>query len=366
MSDVGAFPRDLALAEVMDSLGLLVCGLDGAGTIRLFNRQCEALTGIERDAAVGRSWLAVFTRGHQDDDVMGLWRRAAQGDPVEPHEMLCRMGRRLRWHFSRWDRAEPGEGVAAVDAWLWAVGFDLTREREALARARHAERMAALGHLSAGLAHEIRNPLNSAALQLAVAERALARSGAADCAPAADAVGRAVGEIERAAALLDDFLAFARPLPMTLNPVHLRDVVAKAVERVRPNAAAAMVMLELAPGDDVTIAIDPDRVEGAVVNLLTNAVDAAAGAPGGGRVTARLMGRANATAIEIWDNGPGLPSLDAPIFDPFFTTKQGGTGLGLAIVERVVSDHGGTLAVERVAGQTVFRMTLPLSAGIPA
>ena len=248
---------------------------------------------------------------------------------------------------------------------MWAVGFDLTHEREALARARHAERMAALGHLSAGLAHEIRNPLNSAALQLAVAERILARSSGSDCGPVGDAVGRAVGEIERAAALLDDFLVFARPQPVTLTRVGLRAVAASAVDRVRPAAATAGVALELAPGDEVTVAIDPDRVEGAIVNLLTNAIDAAAGTAGGGRVTARVIARAMATTVEIWDDGPGLASLDAPIFDPFFTTKSGGTGLGLAIVERVVADHGGTLAVERVADQTVFRMTLPLAAGIP-
>ena len=366
MIDVIAAP-DAPLTEVMDSLDLLVCGLDGAGTIRLFNRRCEALTGIGRDAAVGQRWLSMFDRGSRHDDVVALWRRAARGEPVEPHEALCRTGRRLRWHFSCWLRgAGEGAGAVAADPWLWAIGFDVTYEREALARSRHAARMAALGHLSAGLAHEIRNPLNSAALQLAVAERALARTASPDCAPVAAAVERAVGEIERAAALLDDFLLFARPRPIALCRADLREVCAQAVERVGPAAAVAGVQLELAPGDDATIEMDPDRVEDAIVNLLTNAVDAAALGRGPGRVAARVIVHRNSATVEVEDDGPGLPSADAPIFDPFFTTKPGGTGLGLAIVERVVADHGGTLSAERVADTTIFRLSLPIAMGVSA
>jgi nitrogen-specific signal transduction histidine kinase len=84
--------------------------------------------------------------------------------------------------------------------------------------------------------------------------------------------------------------------------------------------------------------------------------------PGGGRLTCRAVRTPRAAVIEIEDDGPGLPSPEAPIFDPFFSTKPKGTGLGLAIAHRIVTDHDGVLDVSSHPGKTVFRITLPLQA----
>ena len=345
--------------DVIDGLEVLICGLDAAGTILVFNRPCELATGVPRDRALGTSWLELFAIGDRHEHVLSLWGQAATGRPSGPYEALCRNRRSLRWQFSRWDRLDPAP-VA-----LWAVGFDITEERKALARAREADRMAALGNLVSGLTHELRNPLNGALLQLALAERHQARDHDGATTPTSHAIGQASAEIRRISALLDDFLVFARPLPIHLERLDTRRLVERAVERGRAKALAAGVSVALEPGEEAEAEVDATRVGAAVYHLIANAIDAAAEARVR-EVRVRLEACGNAIAIEVADRGAGLPTNDAPIFEPFYTTKQGGTGLGLAIVESVAADHDGKISHARSNGETVFRLELPIVGGAGA
>ena len=340
------------LHEVIDGLEVLICGLDEQGKIHVFNRPCERLTGLPRGEALGKSWLEMFALDERHDHVMALWSQAREESPAGPYEALYRNGRSLRWQFSRWER----DRMSPVS--LWAVGIDVTHEREALVRARELERMGALGNLVAGLTHELRNPLNGAVLQLTLADRNLAR---ATVAPAVAAIAQARFELQRIAALLDDFLMFVRPQPIHLERTDVRRIVARAVERSAPKAQAGAVSVVIEPGAESLAEVDATRVEAAAYHLLANAIDAASATDHEARV--RLAVRGNMTAIEVEDHGAGLPE-DAPIFEPFFTTKQGGTGLGLAIVQRAAADHGGTIAYERRGGATVFRLELPIVGGV--
>jgi PAS domain S-box-containing protein len=340
--------------ELIDGLEVFICGLDERGTILVFNRPCEHLTGLARDHAVGKSWLELFAIHERHDHVHELWSRATAGRPAGPYEALCRNGRSLRWQFSRWEQRHPS--IA-----LWAVGFDITDEREALARSRELERMVTLGNLVAGLTHELRNPLNGALLQLALAERHEVRKQGG-LTPTLEAIVQATGEIRRISMLLDDFLVFVRPLPINLERVGVRRIVERAIARGGAKAQAAAVTIVLEPGDEVAAEVDPVRVETAVYHLLANAIDAASELDAR-EVRIRLVVRGNAIVIEVEDRGPGLPSSDAPIFEPFFTTKQGGTGLGLTIVERVAAEHDGRISHERRDGATVFRLELQIVGG---
>jgi PAS domain S-box-containing protein len=343
--------------DIIDGLAALVCGLDAAGAILMFNRPCEELTGLSRDAALGLRWLDLFAIGERHGNVLALWHQARAGQQSAPFEALCRNGRSIRWRFTRWERPRPASLA------LWALGIDITEDREALVRARQLERMVALGNLVAGLAHELRNPLNGAMLQLVVAERHVARSNAPALAPATQAIAHATAEIRRLSALLDDFLLFARPLPVELQRVDVRTLVDLAVDRAAPKAQPAGVAISLAPGAPAVAEVDPSRVEGAIYHLLANAVEAAARAADR-EVRVAIELRGNTIAIEVADHGAGLPAEDAPIFDPFFTTKENSTGLGLAIVERVATDHGGAITYARHDGTTRFRLELPIVAGL--
>ena len=337
--------------DVIDGLAVFICGLDERGTILVFNRPCEQLTGLARDTAVGTSWLELFAAGERRDHVLALWTQATTGRPAGPYEALYRNGRSLRWQFSRWDRSDP-----AIK--LWAVGIDITEEREALARAREVDRIVQLGNLVSGLAHELRNPLNSALLQLTLAERHEARGQGSMAVP----IAQAAAEVRRISTLLDDFLVFVRPLPMNLERLDVRRIVERSIARAQAKALAADVIVVLEPGDEAGAEIDASRVEAGVYHLLANAIDAASVASLR-EARVRLVARSNAIVIEVEDRGAGVPPGDAPIFEPFFTTKAGGTGLGLAIVARVAADHDGQILHERRDGATVFRLELPIVGG---
>jgi PAS domain S-box-containing protein len=342
-----------AVADLVDRIALIVCGLDRGGTIVAANETCGRVTGLG-EAVIGRAWCEIFASAERADHVTRLWEAVTPHRGSDEFEALCRNGRRLRWQFSHWS--------VDHDAALCAVGVDITEERDRLARRRGLERVTALANLGAGLAHELRNPLNSASLQLTLAERKLARFAPPVAVGLAEPIAHALREIERAAALLEDFLAFARPQQLVPARVDVEVIVERAIARVHPHAAIGGVRIAIAAAAPLTAELDAARVEGALVQLLKNAIDAAADARAA-EVTVRWHNDGNAVILEVADRGAGLPSESAPIFDPFFTTKPAGTGLGLAIVERVAHDHGGTVEVERVDGETVFRLRLPLFAG---
>ena len=128
---------------------------------------------------------------------------------------------------------------------------------------------------------------------------------------------------------------------------------------VSAQAEAAHVTLACdLPSTDLNIQADQASLLQVLLNLLGNAIDATGTT--GGSVKLRVRRTPRAALIDVEDDGPGLPSPDAPIFDAFFSTKEGGTGLGLAITHRIVTDHGGSIAVTSLPGKTEFRVALPL------
>ncbi len=238
-----------------------------------------------------------------------------------------------------------------------------------LRRTLRAERLAAVGTLAAGLAHEVRNPLNSAALQLQVLRRRLDRDDVSK-----DSIGPVAGlveeEIRRLERLVNDFLSFARPRPLEQQPTALAELCQSVIALMEPEARAAGVTLQLEVAVGLpAVRLDPERLRQVLQNLLRNAIEAV---PHGGRATIRVRrsaddqpgptGRNLGIEIDVEDTGPGF-SEETPVFDAFFTTKPKGTGLGLSIVHRIVSDHGGTLRVRSQPGETCFTIFLPVTAG---
>ena len=335
---------------LVSGLPVIMCGLDRSGRIVVANDRCMEATGLSGDV-LGSDWRDLFAKSRHEV-IAELWKTVGPGKPVVEFEGLCCNGRRLRWQFSHW----PHDGESA----LWAVGLDVTEERAQQARKRGHERARSLANLGAGLAHELRNPLNSALLQLALAQRKLAREGREPT-----ELAEASREIHRAASVLEDFLVFARPQETTHQHVELGPIVDHALARTRDRADAAGVHLTSAGGPQVIAELDPARIERALVEVLTNAIDAAAGTPTPD-VTIRWTTSGNSLVLEVEDFGAGLPAPNAPVFDPFFTTKSTGTGLGLAIVDRVVADHGGVADIARAGSSTVFHMRLPLMLGAPS
>lgn len=236
----------------------------------------------------------------------------------------------------------------------------MTKERELERRARQNERLAAAGALAAGLAHEIRNPLNGASLHLSVLDRSLARSP--DVPPLArEATDVLRAEIKRLSGLVTGFLEVARPRPLARAAVDVNDLARSVAALLALEAEAQHKTLAIEPCPlPATAELDIERVKQVMINLVRNGLDAVGE---GGRVVVRVRRLPHHVEIDVEDDGRGIPDPAAPIFDAFYTTKERGTGLGLSIVHRIATDHGGDVRFDSRPGSTVFTVRIPADAG---
>ncbi|BDG03040.1 GAF domain-containing protein [Anaeromyxobacter oryzae] len=244
--------------------------------------------------------------------------------------------------------------VAAENARLYE---DLRRSYAELAHAQRQliqqERLAALGELSAVVAHEVRNPLGVIFNSLGSLRRMIRPQG--DAKMLLDIVGEEADRLNR---IVGDLLDFARPSTPTVRPEPLDRVVDEAVAAaLAQNQTPIQVRRE--PGELSLVPVDARLVRQAVLNVAVNAVQAM---PRGGTLTVRTQREDRAALLEIEDTGAGIPEeVRNRIFEPFFTTKASGTGLGLAVVKRIVDGHGGEVSVRSRPGMgTVFSLRFPL------
>ena len=231
------------------------------------------------------------------------------------------------------------------------------KEREAI-HSQLDERKRADG-LAAGLAHEIRNPLNGASLHLSVIERGLARSGDVP-APMREAAEVLRNEIRRLGSLVTDFLEVARPRPLVPVESDINALAQGVRVLLEAEAEAHGVSLMVEPfAFPVLLRVDVERTNQVLVNLVRNSLDAV---KVGGKVVIRVRRLPDHVEIDVADDGIGVADPNAPVFDPFYTTKDRGAGLGLSIVQRVVNDHGGEVSFSSQPGSTTFTVRLPCEA----
>jgi PAS domain S-box-containing protein len=335
----------------------LVVGIDAHGTIRLFNRTAQAITGYAEEDVLGASFVEVLIpeeHRHDDGAIVDALLTSAPMQRVEDGSLITRSGklRDIRWWFTRVEDGGPNDIV------LIATGADVTGTLAASRQLRQHERLVALGTLAAGLAHEIRNPLNGALLHVSFLKRALEQKHEApELLEAASVVG---DEIKRLARLVSEFLDFARPNPLTKRRTSVRAIVERALQSTAANAAQGSVTIDTdLPPHDLVVVADGPKLEQVVINIVENAIEALT-ARASGHIVVRARRQPRHVLVEIEDDGPGFSSPDAPIFDAFFSTKHSGTGLGLAITHRIVTDHGGTVDAESRPGRTCFRFTIPV------
>src|SRR5579885_967220 len=220
---------------------------------------------------------------------------------------------------------------------------------------RRADRLSALGELSAGLAHEIRNPLGSIEGAVQILRRQELPGDTRQ-----EFGDLAQKEVNRLKGLLTNFLDFARPQ----TPKRLLTDPSQLLESVRRLAAetarVSRVQVRVAPAENLPpVDIDPEQMKQVLLNLVINAVQAM---PGGGEILLRTARTPDAVLLEVQDEGVGIPPEDLErVFNPFVTTRPDGTGLGLSIAYQIVSQHGGHIAAHRnpARGMT-FSVTLPL------
>lgn len=223
-----------------------------------------------------------------------------------------------------------------------------------------SEKLASLGVLASGVAHEIRNPLTAIKARLYTHQKALPAGTPEykDC----DFIGEEITRLEH---IVRDFLDFARPSDPQLAPISPAALLREVQELLAPELRESAVDLAVADTVETAIQADAHQIKQVLINLVRNAAESI-GARGKITLRARKSRLAKdgprAVALEIEDTGGGIPpDVQKRLFDPFFTTKPSGTGLGLSIAARIVEKHGGALEFETQAGRgTTFRVILPI------
>jgi two-component system, NtrC family, sensor histidine kinase HydH len=228
--------------------------------------------------------------------------------------------------------------------------------REVEQAARRSDRLAALGQLTAGLAHELRNPLGT----IKASAELLQRNVATENEVSREMAGFIASEVDRTNSLVTRFLQFARPLKLSRDKSDLAQTLDRAITQVEREAKGAAIHKNYEP-ELAPFPFDAEMMERVFYNLILNAVQAS---PPGGMVSVKTRAAEGGVEIAVIDRGVGIdPQQRDSIFNPFFTTKPEGVGLGLAIVAKIVDEHGGKITVESEPGKgSVFHVLLPNTA----
>ena len=357
--------------NILASLTTGIVTVDLDGRVVTLNPAAEMMTGFFAGETAGRYCTEVFAETPALGEILMEAIASRAASPGVTTTLRRRNGRTLPIEIS----TVPLKGGDGKDLGVIAAMRDITVVRELEQRLRRSDRLAALGSLAAGLAHEIKNPLTS----LLTFSRHLTRRFDDEQfrAKFQSVVPR---ELERINGIVERLLELSRPARLTFAPVRLPATLERGIELYAHEMESSGVRVVREYARDLpTVWADPDALYQAVVNLIRNALDAM---PSGGRLTVRagwadpgvvLPGHPRTTGarrvrVEIEDSGVGISAGDADrVFNPFFSTKDGGTGLGLALTHKIVEDHGGSIDFRSIAGGgTTFRIELPLFPDPPA
>ncbi len=347
--------------ELVELTDALVVGLDAEGHVALMNPKAAAMAQIEIDEARGLDFVGQLIPAEDRARLREMLAQARGDDrsrEVETGFFDGGAGRRIRWHLT----GRRGGGDAPGAAIVYGIGIDVTERRLLERRAADAEALSAMGTLAMNLAHEIRNPLNAAVLQLHLLGRDVHKLSADAEAKEAmhrrvEVVGSEIGRLNR---LLTEFLDLARPRGIGREPVHVGKLVDEVLELERGTAESHGVTIEREEAPDGCVAIgDREKLKQVFLNLVVNAVEAM---KDGGTLSTRVRPDGDAVVVEVADTGPGIaPDVLGNVFDPFFTTKAAGTGLGLSIVRKIVDQHCGRVEIAPREGSrgTLVRVRIP-------
>src|SRR5215472_15230655 len=339
-----------ATADVIDDALVLI---DASDRILRMNRAAAtSLGGSSWSVWVGKSSTRI-AKYPPWNDALKLGQAALQRNSVVTGRAYnVESGR--TWQL--WARPLPDPEHAAV----LLIARDVTRFLELQDSVRRAETMAALGELTAGVAHEVRNPLFAVSSLV----EAWAQQPSRDPTPFVDALRR---EVTRLQTLMIELLEFGKPSSEPSQPGQLSTAVGGAVRACEPEAKARNVRLVVDVVADAEVAMFPRRLERVFVNLIQNAIQHS---PAGGEVTIELSPspemRTPALQVVVRDQGPGIAAADLPrLFTPFFSRRGGGFGLGLAISRRIIDEHRWRVtAANGPSGGAVMTVIVPLTGSL--
>jgi PAS domain S-box-containing protein len=355
------------LEQIVDQANVLVIATDLAGRVVVWNRAMVRLTGFPRQTVVGRGLLPWLSEAGMPE-LAQIMKQVAAGEDLSNCEVRLPSvsGTVARATFNvATVRAEGGRASAVL-----AVGQDVTALRVLQNQVIHAEKLATVGQIAAGVAHEINNPLTSiqACVEAVLHKASMATQGRVpnQIEPVdLERLKRIQDGVERIRRFTHDLVGYARPSRIEIERLDFNEVVEHALSFCEHIFAEAQATLDrdLAPSLPPVRAVR-DQVMQVVTNLVTNAAQALGAKGGAIRVRTFHEGEA-VVGLAVTDTGAGIrEEYRASIFDPFFTTKPAGsgTGLGLSVVRDIVYAHGGQITFQSKLGSgTTFVVTLPVN-----
>ena len=316
--------------------------------------------GIERKDAIGRYCYEILHKENApcsgEYHPCPLVSTVNTGKPFRvTHVHLDKGERQLFYSITCYPLMDNGEVVGAIE-----IARDITKDIDIQKVMMQQDKMASIGRLAAGVAHEINNPLTTI-----LTSAMLIQEDTDPADPNYQELQTIADETLRCRKIVSSLLDFARQSKPLKKQHNLNDVVKECVVLTKKQAAFNDVTLEQSLGEDLPVTnMDKDQLEQALINLVLNAIEVT---DPGGKVTisTKFVAETDMIELEVSDSGKGISEKDmARIFDPFFTTKESGTGLGLAITHGIIEQHGGTIDVKSKLGQgTSFTVRLPLDNG---
>ena len=345
------------LARLLDHATSPVVVIHRSREVRMVNRALLAATNADRDLVLGRDFVSVLPQSEQDR-LERVFLRSLAGEGASNLEVrLHRQGggvARLQFDTAP-VRGADGEVEAVI-----CIGRDLTELHQLEEQVIHAEKLATLGQLAAGVVHELNNPLTS----ISVYGEYLLRKGERAGYDASDLekLRRIVESADRILRFTRDLVTYARPSTEEPTQVSLRDVVQQSLLFCEHVVDEAQVAVTTRLEADAVVRGVKGQLHQVFINLITNACHAVAGKEGA-RIVLSVEQQGDLVRARVEDNGIGIPERTRDkIFEPFFSTKgEGkGTGLGLSIVRNILQQHGGDIRVlGPEAGGTIFEVELP-------
>lgn len=360
----------LALQELNDRMfqslasGLLV--LDREGRVTRINAAAREMLAIDDARSIGRTAHDVFrARGAAPlDAALGADGKGGGGDALDEEVIVLAHDQREVCVHLRASRLRDESGATIG---LVAIFNDITRLKRQDQELRRIERLASLGELSAGMAHEIRNPLASIGLTAEFLMTQMPEDN-----PDRKLLGLVIDEVSRVNQLIEDLLKFARPAAPQFSAQSIPALIDKCVTLLSRKASAKRLSIARAYAQDLpTVDLDPAQMTQVFLNVLLNAIEAS---PASATITlsaslatpgsAAKGDAAHAVSIVVEDCGSGIDPANAEkIWNPFFSTKAEGTGLGLSICQRIVAEHRGRITITNRAqagARVVIELPVPL------
>ena len=335
---------------IFEQMKVGVAVIDDSGAVRLLNREGEEILGVAK--VEGRQWLEIVS-----SKALAVDEFAASGAANAEAEVKWEVGGKSRELLVARSRVvyDDSTGAAVV-----VVLYDITALKQYEREAARRERLSEMGNLAAGVAHEIRNPLNT--ISIAAQRLAGEFTPTQDQETYLEFTQKIRSETKRLNEIITRFLALARDRQPQTDSADLASTVRDVMELIEVEAKQVGIDIRYRADESVTVQIHPNQLKELILNLYNNSKEAFRGNPG--RIALTGVRSGEWVELRFADNGPGIPENQrAQVFAPYYTTKEAGTGLGLATVHRIVTDVGGTVRVEETpGGGATFVITIPVAA----